>query len=64
MNNQTNDDEMINKAAGCMPNLTTHTTWAPAAELCFLWPPVDLIVWVYSANTARQYYEHSSSTAG
>ena len=52
----------------CIPNHTIiQTTWAPAAQLCCLWPRVGLyIVWVYSANTAPPLLdnEHSSSTTG
>ena len=43
-----------------------HTGWAPAAELCCLWPLVGLVVWVYSANTVPPLLdnEHSSSKTG
>ena len=42
----------------------TLTMWAPATELCRLWPCVDLIVGVYSMPPCTQGLdnEHSNST--
>ena len=38
----------------CIPNHTTHTTWAPAAELYSLRSLYGLVVWVYSESLVHE----------